>query len=79
VTSCDLEPARLPHRANTVVVGNLQLQPRPRDAGRRVPTEVAGMPAGVPTSTLEGTPNAPLASAASTAAVTRWPEGPERD
>jgi hypothetical protein len=61
VTSCDLEPARLPHRANTVVVGNLELLPRSVGAGRRVPIEIVG---------TRGTLGAPPASAASTAAAT---------
>jgi hypothetical protein len=43
VTSCDLDPARLPRRVNTVVAGILELLPSPpaRGAGRRVPIEAA--------------------------------------
>jgi hypothetical protein len=61
VTSCDLDPARLPCRVNTVVVGNLELLPRSGGAGRRVPIEVVR---------TSGTLGAPPASAASPAAVT---------
>lgn len=61
MTSCDLDPARLPRRANTVVVGNLELQPCPRGAGQRVPIE---------SRRTCGTLGAPPASAASTAAAT---------
>lgn len=40
MTSGDLDQARLLRRANTVVVGSLELMPRRRGVGRRVPVEV---------------------------------------
>jgi hypothetical protein len=40
---CDLDPARLPRRANTVVVGSLELLPRFRGDGRRVLVEVTSL------------------------------------
>lgn len=64
MTSCDLDPARLPRRVNTVVAGILELLPGPpvTGAGQRVPIEAAA-------GAFVGT-GAPTASAVSSAAAT---------
>jgi len=70
VTSCDFDPARLPRRANTVVVGILELLPGPpaRGAGRRVLIEAAA-------GAFIGS-GAPTASAVSSAAATALADRP---
>ena len=64
MTGSVVDPARLPRRANTVIVGSLELTPDPqvRGAGQRVPVDAAR-------GTLDGC-GAPTASAVLTAAAT---------